>query len=452
MSENGYRKKLLNAMLDKYESSSQYEQPELRRAILLEITEAGFKEYYDEANPAWRDQINHDAEMLEKEGLCRIRWHRPPRNHEIYKLELSREKIQEAYEELSRMPLHLICQEFGSIIDSFIESSGISWWQDFLKSQKQILLTPKLKTNYLTASTPDEGKLLLAACEKIIKNNVSQTWRKFCVKNFADSKALDHLLPRIASILRENDPDLKEYDLKDPNDVLREYQLLRSPQKVLFSGKLTLANQKSDQSIDMGIFRPFIGVSSETALEWEIKEMGFEKVITIENEASFYEFCQISQEKRGMENYLVVFLKGFSNRLRRQFLLKINEFAKKTNRTINFFHWGDLDAGGIEIFLHLRHSTGIDIHPFLLSSDVIECHKSSCKRLEKSDSIRLLRIREKLDNFSADEHKILDSLIDKMLELNLKLEQEAIDIEKWIIRYDYRINDSYEINKMSNNG
>ncbi len=432
MSETGYRKRLLHALLDKYELSNQYQQPELRRAILLEINEADFKEYYDEANPSSRDQINYDAEMLEKEGICRIRWNRPPRNHEIYKIELTREKTQIIYEELGRIPLHIICQRFGSIIDSFIASSEITWWGDFLKNEKQILLTPKLKTNYLKASMPDEGKLLLAACEKIIKNNTSQTWRKFCVKNFGNSKALDHLLPRIASILTENDPELKEYDLKDTSDVLREYQLLRSPQKILFNGNLTMVNPKGEQSINMGIFQPFIGVSSQTALEWEIKEIGFDKIITIENEASFYEFCQMNQDMPGLGNYLVVFLKGFSNRLRRQFLRKVNTFAKQAHKAVSFFHWGDLDAGGIEIFLNLRQSTGINIRPFLFNAEVIEYHERSCKPLEKSDSVRLSRIRERLYNFDLEDYKTLESLINKMLELNLKLEQEAIDIQNWI--------------------
>jgi DNA topoisomerase VI subunit A len=240
------------------------------------------------------------------------------------------------------------------------------------------------------------------------------------------------LLPRIASILTENDPELKEYDFKDPSDVLREYQLLRSPQKILFNGNLTLVNPKAGQSINMGIFQPFIGVSSQTALEWEIKEIGFDKIITIENEASFYEFCQMNQDKPGLGNYLVVFLKGFSNRLRRQFLLKVNMFAKQANKTVSFFHWGDLDAGGIEIFLNLRQSTGIDIRPFLFRSDVIEYHKSSCKPLEKLDSMRLSRIRGRLDSFITEDHKMIESLIDKMLELNLKLEQEAIDIQNWV--------------------
>ena len=113
-------------------------------------------------------------------------------------------------------------------------------------------------------------------------------------------------------------------------------------------------------------------------------------------------------------------------------MLKLRQFAKNTDRTLDFFHWGDLDAGGIEIFLNLRQATGIYVHPFLYSSEIIEYYKDSCKQLERSDKKRLLRMREQLNNLNIKERTTLGSLIDKMLEMNRKLEQEAVDIHQWI--------------------
>ena len=110
---------------------------------------------------------------------------------------------------------------------------------------------------------------------------------------------------------------------------------------------------------------------------------------------------------------LGVYLGGYHNTHRRNFIRKIYQYNPK----IEYFHYGDIDAGGFYILLHLRQKTGIEFVPYNMSIDILKKYSSYTKSLTDDD-------RERLKNLKNTE---FSETICYMLENNCKLEQEAMD-------------------------
>jgi hypothetical protein len=112
------------------------------------------------------------------------------------------------------------------------------------------------------------------------------------------------------------------------------------------------------------------------------------------------------------EGYFVLYLGGFHNRVRRDFISMLHD----QNSEAIFYHFGDIDAGGFLILEHLRRTTGIDIIPYNMDLDTLKKYEKMGKPLTENDRKRLGKLQE--GQFSE--------IVDYMLEKNVKLEQEAI--------------------------
>ena len=146
-----------------------------------------------------------------------------------------------------------------------------------------------------------------------------------------------------------------------------------------------------------------VGISTTDVKKIVSVKIQDEKIVTIENLTSFFSFSE--------PNVCAVYLGGFCNHLRREFLMKVYgaEPAKE------YFHYGDIDAGGFYIFEHLRAKTGIPFRTLWMDIDTLRRYRPYWKELTKNDVSRLQKIKS----------PIFQEVIAFMLKENCKLEQEA---------------------------
>ena len=112
-------------------------------------------------------------------------------------------------------------------------------------------------------------------------------------------------------------------------------------------------------------------------------------------------------------NELVIYLGGFHNAIKRDFI----KLIAKCNPGTVFKHFGDIDAGGFYILEHLKKKTEIDFIPCNMDVTTLEKNKEHWIKLTENDKNRLYSISEKTNCYKKT--------IDFMLENICKLEQES---------------------------
>lgn len=106
---------------------------------------------------------------------------------------------------------------------------------------------------------------------------------------------------------------------------------------------------------------------------------GVQRIVTIENKANY-------EEMKYREDTLYLFCHGFYSPKERIFLKRLMEVAEGE---IQYFHWGDMDMGGIRIFRFNKKN----IFPKLKPYKMVEKHFK--KRLKEERAFLWKRKRKK---------------------------------------------------------
>ena len=139
-----------------------------------------------------------------------------------------------------------------------------------------------------------------------------------------------------------------------------------------------------------------------------ISIVGIRQIMTIENKAN-YEKMQFRPDT------LYIFCHGFFSPPERKFLSRVVALA---GTDTEYFHWGDMDYGGIRIFLFLQKRLFPDVQPWKMDP---EHYKWA---LERGAGIPLeAGKREKLEKLDAG---MLTPLKEQILEHGQEIEQELL--------------------------
>ncbi len=162
---------------------------------------------------------------------------------------------------------------------------------------------------------------------------------------------------------------------------------------------------------DIGSLKQGIGISGEDLSEIRFCEISaVKKVITIENLTTFFRWVEPES--------LIIYLGGYHNSVRRALLKAVYEALPDAE----YYHFGDMDAGGFEIYRDLCAKTKIPFQRYRMDLDTLVSHQRYGKELTENDRERLKKILEK----NIGEAEDFCELIQYMLENNVKLEQECI--------------------------
>jgi hypothetical protein len=413
MTTQGDQSWLLNQLLKRWERSSQYGRIQLKQPIRLRITPRTFPAYFDEADPEPRAQLHTAARLLAEAGIVRLKWGRRPHDHELAAIDLDPAGVERAYQLAHRPNPEHGRARLLELLDEVIGKSLLSptWYQAFLENLRDRLSRVDVMRGPFDPRKVRNGLDLIRAMDAVVHLETPERPRSLSIRLFSDSKRLESLQRRLASILRKHDPNLPP-NLKRADDVLREYGVVRKPGLLLIQGDIGF--ECAGKQLETGSWQPCIGIPQELVTQGRIMAIRARAVLTIENEETFHATCEVARAA----GLLLIYGGGFSTRMRVRFLQLVREF---TSGKTPFFHWGDLDWGGLAILLHLRRTLNAVIQPLCASPEVIgqfQCDGSALP----DRNVELLR-KLSLDPLASDIQDVIASLV----EHRVRIEQECID-------------------------
>jgi hypothetical protein len=181
--------------------------------------------------------------------------------------------------------------------------------------------------------------------------------RSFSVRACGDTKALQKRRDTILAILIES-------HAAKPDTTLESFGVTAFPEPVQLRGPVVLRLARCDLALDL--FDPSAAIPPEQ-VDLVALSGAPHYLITIENKTSFQRY--VRQIRDGS---LVIFTSGFLSDPCARLI------AKLASPNVPWFHWGDIDAGGLTIFHGLEEKiarpAGIKILPHMMTREIALAH------------------------------------------------------------------------------
>lgn len=402
------QKKVLERLLDSYEKSKTFQgRNQVKQSFSVQIGKL-FPRYEDDAEYDYFCLVNEAMEELCAAALIHVEYER---DGVLKKVVLNSDRLADCYAYLGRTSRK---QE---------QEAMVAIWKELSEKPSADCLTPLgryIAAQYLRiernqnveyySHNQEEYRALLKAAEAVLENREEIFIRNFSIKVFHDSKRMEQLASKLSSLLYQYG------EFQEKEAVLEECGIVHTPTYVMLKGnvELTLGGQK----IDLSLLQGDIALSTESLKELrDISVLGV-RVVTVENLTSFHDYPARED--------CVIYLGGFHNQVKRDFLLYLYE----RNRDKEYRHFGDIDAGGFYILEHLKRKTGIAFRSMCMDIGTLQKYWRDKKLLTGSDRKRLMQLKEEINGRKGQETETEDygDVIDFMLENNCKLEQEAVRV------------------------
>lgn len=403
-----FEKKILTFLLNSYENSSIFRKDnKVKVNISFAFNQKNLPEYFEESSSVY-EEIHARMIQLEKKGFLTILWKNGKKNHIINKVILCEQHLSEIYDYVHRVPKSNNLYQTTKILDKWSKLQPMPVLNNFINTLQKRLSQGKSIKEYVDITEPQELEKLLLALKAVEENKEECFIREFSLTHFKDSKYFASLVGKVCKILKEAVPAYRDME---NTDILSEYQILHMPSYIYLKGQAEVAlGVQENKAINIGAFKNGLGFSftaSELAkMQIKADNRKIHKVYTIENLTSFFRFSS--------EDSIVIYLGGYHNEARRTLLKRIRQALPQAQ----YFHFGDIDAGGFYIYHHLTEKTGIPFHYYHMDIQTLQKYSAYCKPLTINDRKRLMDLAQKYQENTET--------ISYMLEHNVKLEQECI--------------------------
>ena len=384
-------KTILNKLLDKYEGSKSFtgvNNVNQKFSVKLPIL---FPQYTDHANYELFQSVNEAIDVLARKKLIFAKANSAKVCSEV---SLNLEGIDDAYNYLNRVHKKDINNSVRQVLDAYKDRNEIL--NRFCRAQTERILTNKPIQCF--SNDLREFEKILTAVDELLRIGSETFVRDFSVRIFKDSKMFERISSKVVNLLFEYG------DFPEKNQLLENLNLVKNPTYVNFKGAGSI--ELSEQTIDLSKLRSDLAISSSMLPDIDRIKITGRAVITIENLTSFH--------TTDCSDMFVIYLGGFHNSVRREFIKKIFQ----QNPGVGFYHFGDIDAGGFYILEHLKRQTGIEFQPYKMDLETLKKYQEYSKKLTDHDRDKLIKLRESQ----------FKEVISYMLENDCKLEQEAIII------------------------
>ncbi|RXS74312.1 Wadjet anti-phage system protein JetD domain-containing protein [Blautia faecicola] len=402
-----YEERILQTLLDSYERSRLSRgENEVAVHIAFPITPKTMPIYFDENSLAY-EEIHGTAGHLEEMGYTCSVWKGGKKNHILQKIVLCDEKVDEIYRHLGRVPEKQMQQAQLAVLQELKTECSTPVARNFICWLMKRLEQGKTVKEYLNLDDTEGSRRLIRAIHKIETNQKEIYIREFSVQCFGDSKELEKKSGLIGKIFRRFSDDMEDMD----NDViLAEYGIYRTPNYVYVkgSGRLRIGTPEA-YDIDLRSLRQGIGLSGEDldGLEWKV-DVSVKRIITIENLTTFFRWEE--------PDSVLIYLGGYHNAVRRKFLQKLYQVFPEAE----YFHFGDIDVGGFEIYEDLCRRTGIPFTTYKMGISELEQYEQYTRELTEND-------RKRMDSLlNSEAYENVWPILRYMKEHGKKLEQESI--------------------------
>lgn len=404
------KRDILNPLLSKYESSVHFRnEAKVNRRVVLQLRQP----LYDFENPTNKLAVHRVIDDLNKKGIIRVHWVQGEEGNIIQQVELDLDNVHQAYKEINRKPKHNLLREAIEDLQQFTKTSH-QWLNSFATQQIENIGNRHSLPQLVPEDRHQRQHMLKCLCAIAQSDGEEMLERVFSKRTFGDSKYFEqNLRANIASILKGwlfQDAELST------NEALQQAGLHRSSDELLFCGAFQV--QFRGRAIDFGDFIHGSAMKSRMVKEMNVTGFQGEEVVTIENKASYREFC----DQMDLRKTTAVYLGGFPGPAKRTFLNKLYSFAHEHQLCIKFRHWGDIDLGGFRIFVATKQAVPT-LEPFLMDKETLLKYKNHGQRLTKA-------YRRKLTALLKDEsYQLFWDTIEEMLAEDIRLEQEAVLLE-----------------------
>ncbi len=416
MELSGLQKEVLHALLDRYERRQDYGRTDKSvRRVLLPVNKRGFPAYFHVSDSGFRLMFNQEMEALERRRWVKLDWVRFDRGGTLQRVALVEEALPGIYRALDRVPRKQLYREAALFLTEYEKAAPEELFSFCRELGERLTLLQTLPPP-LKAEQPQlfqEYLKGLGALFEARDNDIAR--RLLSVRLYGDSKRWEQLQGGILQLARSFCLPSGEAALDD-GALMAERGIIDHPSHILLSGPLVFRTSRGE--VDLAAFYPDLGLPVEMARDLEIIESKAAAVMTIENKTSFYQYL-----REGPPEHLVIYLGGYHNRGRRLFLEKLAARYKEESRAVPFFHWGDLDLGGFQIWRHLKEKTGIPFQPFLMDVPVyLRC----CRFGQPMGKVYMARLAAFLKDPA---YEFFHPLIRLMLEKRVRVEQEAVPLQ-----------------------
>lgn len=399
-------KKILNSLLDSYEHSKLL-RGENKVAVHIDFpfNTKTIPEYFDESSSAYED-IHALLAQLEQRGFIIVVWKNRKVNHIVQKVILCEEAIPCVYRHMKRTP-KLNMEESVLELLNQLQKTGLSPCAEaFVMHMDCRIRAGQSVKKYMDIGNLHEVQEVVCAVDQTERNEEECFLREFSIRIFHDSKRYEQISGKVCNIIREENVEVENFG---DEELLSEYQIYHTPSYVYLKGQVLL--EVDAQVIDMSVFPQGIGFALNNQNLKSIRitaDRPVHSIYTIENLTSFFRFER--------EHSLIVYLGGYHNHARRALLEKIYGAFPDSD----YYHFGDIDAGGFQIYHHLKEKTGIPFELYQMDLQTLKLYEQYGKKLTENDRKRLQKMRTWIHDTEEIE------CMNYMLTHNVKLEQECI--------------------------
>lgn len=374
-----------------------------RKSLVINSARPKAKPYFEVVDPVAKDELHATLNNAERAGGIFLHWGKHFQSHLLKKIVL--ESPQKLAEFLG-VPL-AVEQAKGYRKDLInVIPEGFSWGDDLVE---EIIRKWRVDASYLRIAPGDIDSVktfFLALSSVQAEKHLGMDLRTFSAKFLGDSKIMENLSDRFMAVWNR----FNSTDHLNSRDLYESLGLTKHPPAMLFKGPLKI--HFSDSVLDISQVPSFVGVPPDLidALSLSKPPEGLDYVLTVENLASFNRHCrEIDDHGAG----ITIFSSGFLNPTAATVLRMLDT---KLPATVKFFHWGDIDAGGLNIYQHIFDSVIRFVYPHLMNETTLK----QFGRVDESSSFRTLS------------HRVLENdMISKLAEFSkngkITLEQENVD-------------------------
>lgn len=281
------------------------------------------------------------------------------------------------------------------------------WIKDFFENERESIL---LNSNW-TSIWPETETLrsefvdLLSAVDE----QQDTSMRYLSVRLYGDSKKLENLYRnKLIRVARQYMP----LNLED-EQILEHLGIMLNPTEILVYGDLEYTlhgNRISTADCQYGT-----SINMQTVKNMTELSMAAERVLTIENKATYYEYI-----KTRPRSVFVIYLGGFFGSATSEFLSKLLSLE-----ALYFYHWSDIDLGGFRIYRYLTSLLGEAVQPFGMDSSTYMNYLNIYTNTEELSDKQISEMKDMLNDPNMEP---LKETIKRVIENRKRLEQECIEI------------------------
>lgn len=277
----------------------------------------------------------------------------------------------------------------------------IDWLKSYYRS-----LSERLEQGKLVKEMEDEAWFV---CLNAIAKIPCPIWKRvFSARVFRDSKRFQTTYEdRVVKVLREYS-EMPNKDVMTNEQILKVYGIISYTQTLEWKGGV-VCRTDTGQTFDTGDFPYGAVLNSQTMEHAKPVDIGnIQRIMTIENKANY-------ENMSYREDTLYIYCHGFFSPKEVEFLRELTVLASEN---VEFLHWGDMDYGGIRIFLFNKEKIFPRLKPYQMDRESYEAAVMSNAGRKLEDEKR-----KKLEQMNAGE---LEELRCGILEYGMEIEQEML--------------------------